>query len=89
MAEYSRLGGTSESGPRWESAKPAMVVGDDGGNAGLLAHKLGNSDAVGRGMKAPRKRALVMAIPRVEAREGAMDFRIDEWMGGPRVQRHG
>jgi hypothetical protein len=55
-----------------------MIVGDDGGDAGLLAHELGNSDAVGRGMKAPRKRALVMAIPRVEAREGAMDFRIDE-----------
>jgi hypothetical protein len=55
-----------------------MIVGDDGGDAGLLAHELGNSDAVRRGMKAPRKRALVMAIPRVEAREGAMDFRIDE-----------
>ncbi len=89
MAENSGLGGTGESGPRGESAQPAMVVGDDGGDAGLLAHELGNSDAVRRGMKAPRKRALVMAIPRVEARECAMDFRIDEWMGGPRVQRHG
>ena len=89
MAENSGLGGTRESGPRGESAQPAMVVGDDGGNAGLLAHELGNSDAVGRGMKAPRKRALVVAIPRVEAREGAIDFRIDEWTGGPRVQRHG
>ena len=66
-----------------------MVVGDDGGNASLLAHELRNSDAVGRGMKAPRKRALVMAIPGVEAWEGAMDFRIDEWIRGPRVQRHG
>ena len=89
MSENSVLGGTSESGPRGESAQPAMVVGDNGGDTGLLAHELGNSDAVGRGMKAPRKRALVMAIPKVEAREGAMDFRIDEWMGGPRVQRHG
>ena len=66
MAEYSGLGGTSESGPRWESAQPAMVVGDDGGNAGLLAHELGNSDAVGRGMKAPRERALVVAEPTIE-----------------------
>ena len=89
MPENSGLGGTGESGPRGKSAQPAMVVGDDGGNAGLLAHELGNSDAVGRGMKAPRKRALVMVIPRVEAREGAIDFRIDEWTGGPRVQRHG
>jgi hypothetical protein len=55
-----------------------MIVGDDGGDAGLLAHELGNSDAVRGGVKAPRKRALVMAIPRVEARECAMDFRIDE-----------
>ena len=78
MAENSGLRGTGESGPRGESVQPAMIVGDDGGDAGLLAHELGNSDAVRRGMKAPRKRALVMAIPRVEAREGAMDFRIDE-----------
>ena len=89
MAENSGLRGTGESGPSGESVQPAMIVGDDGGDAGLLAHELGNSDAVGRGMKAPRKRALVMAIPRVEVREGAMDFRIDEWLGGPRVQRHG
>ena len=89
MAENSGLGGTGQSGPRGESAQPAMIVGDNGGDTGLLAHELGNSDAVGRGMKAPRKRALVVAIPRVKAREGAMDFRIDEWMGGPRVQRHG
>ena len=81
MAENSGLGGTSESGPRGESAQPAMVVGDDGGNAGLLAHELGNSDAVGRGMKAPRKRALVVAIPTIEKRQSTMDFRIDEWMG--------
>ena len=68
MAENSGLGGTGESGPRGESAQPAMVVGDDGGNAGLLAHELGNSDAVGRGMKAPRKRALVVAEPTIEER---------------------
>ena len=89
MAEYSRLGGTSESGPRGESSQPAMVVGDDGGNSGLLAHELGNSDAVGRGMKAPRERALVVAEPTIEEWQSTMDFRIDEWTGGPRVQRHG
>ena len=81
MAENSGLGGTGESGPRGESAQPAMVVGDDGGNAGLLAHELRNSDAVGRGMKAPRKRALVVAEPTIEKRQSTMDFRIDEWMG--------
>jgi len=89
MAENSGLGGTSESGPRGESAQPAMVVGDNGGDTGLLAHELGNGDAVGRGMKAPRKRALVVAEPAIEERQSTMDFRIDEWMGGPRVQRHG
>ncbi len=89
MAENSGLGGAGESGPRGESAQPAMIVGDNGGDTGLLAHELGNSDAVGRGMKAPRKRALVIAEPAIEERQSTMDFRIDEWTGGPRVQRHG
>jgi hypothetical protein len=66
-----------------------MIVGDNGSDTGLLAHELGNSDAVGRGMKAPRKRALVVAEPMIEERQSTMDFRIDEWMEGPRVQRHG
>ena len=68
MAENSGLGGTGESGPRGESAEPAMIVGDNGGDTGLLAHELGNSDAVGRGMKAPRKRALVVPEPTIEER---------------------
>ena len=89
MAENSGLGGTGESGPGGESAQPAMIVGDDGGDTGLLAHELGNSDAVRRGMKAPRKRALVVAEPTIEYRQSTVDFRIDEWLGGPRVQRHG
>jgi hypothetical protein len=89
MAENSGLGGTGESGPRGESAQPAMIVGDNGGDTGLLAHELGNSDAVWGGVKAPRKRALVVAEPTIEERQSTMDFRIDEWMGGPRVQRHG
>jgi len=45
-----------------------MVVGDNGGDAGLLAHELGNSDAIGRGMKAPRERALVVVEPAIEER---------------------
>jgi hypothetical protein len=45
-----------------------MIVGDNGGDTGLLAHELGNSDAVGRGMKAPRKGALVVAEPAIEER---------------------
>ena len=68
MAENSGLGGTSESGPRGESAQPAMVVGDNGGDTGLLAHELGNGDAVGRVMKAPRKGALVVVEPAIEER---------------------
>lgn len=40
MPENSGLGGTGESGPRGESAQPAMIVGDDSGDAGLLAHEL-------------------------------------------------
>ena len=68
MAEDSGLGGTGESGPRGESAQPAMIVGDNGGDTGLLTHELGNSDAVGRGMNAPRKRALVVVEPTIEER---------------------
>ena len=74
MAENGGLGGTGESGPRGESAQPAMIVGDHGGDTGLLAHELGNSDAVGRGMKAPRERALVVVEPTIEERQSTMDF---------------
>jgi hypothetical protein len=45
-----------------------MIVGDNGGDTGLLTHELGNSDAVGRGMNAPRKRALVVVEPTIEER---------------------
>ena len=31
----------------------------------------------------------MVAEPAVEEGKSALDFRIDEWAGGPRVQRHG
>ena len=74
MAENSGLGGTGESGPRGESAQPAMVVGDDGGDPGLLGHELGDGDAVRGGVKTPRERALVVAEPTIEERQSTMDF---------------
>jgi hypothetical protein len=66
-----------------------MVVGENGGDPGLLAHEFGNSDVVRVGGSAPGKRALVVLEPAMEKRHSPSDFRIDERAGGPRVQRHG
>ena len=66
-----------------------MVVGEDGGNAGLLAHEFRDGDGVGLGEGTPRERALVFLVPAVEKGKGELDFRIEEWARGPRVQRHG
>lgn len=51
-----------------------MVVGENGGHTGLLAHELGDGDAVGGGVETPRKGTLVATEPRVELGEGVADF---------------
>jgi len=66
-----------------------MVVGENGGDPGLLAHEFGDGDAVGGGGSAPGKGALVVFEPAMEKGHSPSDFRIDERAGGPRVQRHG
>jgi hypothetical protein len=66
-----------------------MVVRKNGGDPGLLAHEFGNGDVVRGGGSAPRKGALVVFEPAMEKGHSPSDFRIDERVGGPRVQRHG
>ncbi len=89
VAENEGLGGASEGGPGGEATKPTVVVGKNGGDAGLLAHEFGDGDMVGGGRGAPGERSLMVAEPAVEEGKSAMDFRIDERAGGPRVQGHG
>ena len=66
-----------------------MVVGENGGDPGLLAHEFRDGDVIGGGGGAPRKGTLVLLVPAIKQGHGPADFRIDEWAGGPRVQRHG
>ena len=66
--------GASEGGPGGKATKPAVVVGENGGDTCLLGHELGDGDAVRGGVKTPRERALVATVPRVEAGEGVTDF---------------
>ena len=78
VAENEGLGGASEGGPGGEATKPTVVVGKNGGDAGLLAHEFGDGDMVGGGRGAPGERSLMVAEPAVEEGKSAMDFRIDE-----------
>ena len=66
VAENEGLGGAGEGGPSGEATKPTVVVGKNGGDAGLLAHKFGDGDMVGRGRGAPGERSLMAAEPTVE-----------------------
>ena len=40
FAQDGGLGGTCEGAPVWEAAEPSAVVGKNGGDTRLLAHKL-------------------------------------------------
>jgi len=40
VAQDGGLGGTGKGGPAGEAAKPSAVVGKNGGDTRLLAHKL-------------------------------------------------
>lgn len=66
--------GASKGGPGGKATKPAVVVGEDGGDTGLLGHELGDGDAIGGGVETPRKGPLMATVPRVEAGEGVADF---------------
>ena len=66
-----------------------MVVGKNGGDSGLLAHEFGDRDGIRFGRGSPREGSMVLVVPAVKERQRALDFRIEEWAEGPRVQRHG
>ena len=74
VLENGAAWGASEGGPGGKATKPAVVVGENGGDTCLLGHELGDGDAVGGGVEAPRKGPLVATVPRVEAGEGVTDF---------------
>ena len=61
--ENIRFRGGGESGETAETAKPFMIVRDDGGDLGLLEHELRDEDRVGIGGSAPGEIAGVFAIP--------------------------
>jgi len=66
LAQDGGLGGAGEGCPVREAAKPSTVVGKNGGDARLLAHKLRNGDMVGGGRGAPREGSLMALKPAVE-----------------------
>jgi hypothetical protein len=66
-----------------------VVVGKNGGDSGLLAHEFGDCDGIGFGGGSPREGSMVVLVPAVKKGQRALDFRIEECAGGPRVQRHG
>jgi hypothetical protein len=57
------FGSSGERGEIGEAAKPLFIIGDDGGDLGLLEHELGDEDRVRIGSAAPGKIAGVLAIP--------------------------
>ena len=89
VTENDGLGGSGKGRPVRKTVQPSMVVGKNGGDSSLLAHKFGNGDVVGGGGSAPGKGALVVFEPAIKKGHSPSDFRIDERAGGPRVQRHG
>ena len=66
FAQDGGLGGAGEEAPVREAAKPSTVVGKNGGDTRLLAHKLRNGDVVGGGRGAPREGSLMALKPAVE-----------------------
>ena len=57
------LGGSGKRGKIREAPHPLFIIGDDGGDLGLLEHELGDEDRVGIAGAAPGKIAAVVAIP--------------------------
>ncbi len=46
-----------------EAAEPLIIIRDNGGNLGLLEHKLGDEDSVGIASLTPRELAAVLMVP--------------------------
>ncbi len=88
--EDIQFGGAGKVGPVGEPLHPALVVGDDGGDAGLLEHELGDENGVGRAGAPPWEVALVLMVP---ARQGvvecAAEFGVDLRRGRARFRGHG
>ena len=61
--EDGRFGSASESADGGKSGEETLVVGEDGGDAGLLEHDFRNPDAVGVAGGAPGESALVGVEP--------------------------
>jgi hypothetical protein len=55
----------------------------------LLAHELGDGGAVGGGAGAPGERAVILAVPEVEAGEGPDDFGFDGGVWASSLGAHG
>ena len=65
--------GSSKSLERGEPPHPALVVSEDGLDAGLLEHELGDEHPIGIRVVSPRERS---ACPIVVAKEGRPPFPI-------------
>ncbi len=46
--------------------KPAMVVGENGGDSCLLAHEFGDCDGIRFGGGSPREGSMVLLVPAVK-----------------------
>jgi hypothetical protein len=57
------FGSGSERREIGKALEPVIIIRDDGGDLGLLEHKLGNEDCVGLGGAAPGKIAGVFPVP--------------------------
>ena len=60
------MGGTCKGGPAGESTKPAVVVRENGGDSGLLAHEFRDRDGIRFGRGSPRERSMVLVVPAVK-----------------------
>jgi hypothetical protein len=48
--------------------KPAVVVGENGRDSGLLAHEFGDRDGIRFGRGSPREGSTVLLVPAVKER---------------------
>jgi hypothetical protein len=73
-------GGESEH--VWKAGQEALVIGDDGGDARLLKHDLGNPDGVWIAGAAPGKISLVRREPGQQPGAELLKFGIGEHLRG-------
>jgi len=76
-------GGCGQALHGGEAGQKALVIGDDGGDGGLLEHDLGQPDVVGRGGgRAPGHAAVATCIPR---QQGGLELLRGDVVGGLHV----